>query len=69
MLFYFMLFILFLITNSNQETFRNCADIAIVSNTGGGVPPLFVNNRNPYLLYYRDYRAPEDKNVFALIVR
>ncbi|KAI8127774.1 hypothetical protein CVS40_2570 [Lucilia cuprina] len=51
------------------ETFRNCADIAIVSNTGGGLPPLFVNNRNPYLLYYRDYRAPEDKNVFPLIVR
>ncbi|XP_022214616.2 uncharacterized protein LOC111069044 [Drosophila obscura] len=51
------------------ETFRNCADIAIISNTGGGVPPIFVNNKSPYLLYYRDYRAPEDNNVFPLIVR
>lgn len=51
------------------ETFRNCADIAIISNTGGGVPPIFINNRSPYLLYYRDYRAPEDNNVFPLIVR
>lgn len=50
------------------ETFRNCADIAITSNTGG-IPPLFVGKKNPFLLYYRDYRAPEDENVFALIVR
>ncbi|XP_043065760.1 uncharacterized protein [Drosophila bipectinata] len=51
------------------ETFRNCADIAIISNTGGGVPPIFVNNKSPYLLYYRDYRAPSDNNIFPLIVR
>ncbi|KAL9882632.1 uncharacterized protein ACN427_010358 isoform 3-T4 [Glossina fuscipes fuscipes] len=51
------------------ETFRNCADVAIVSNTGGGLPPLFVNNRNPYLLYYRDFRAPLSRNIFPLIVR
>lgn len=51
------------------ETFRNCADVAIVSNTGGGIPPPFVNNKSPYLLYYRDYRAPADNNIFPLIVR
>lgn len=51
------------------ETFRNCADIAIISNTGGGVPPIFVDQSNPYLLYYRDSRAPEQNNIFPLIVR
>jgi len=50
------------------ETFRNCADIAITSNTGG-VPPLFVGKQNPFLLYYKDLRAPEDSNVFPLVVR
>lgn len=50
------------------ETFRNCADIAITSNTGG-IPPLFVSKSNPFLLYYRDYRAPEENNVFPLVVR
>lgn len=50
------------------ETFRNCADIAITSNTGG-IPPLFVERSNPFLLYYRDYRAPEENNVFPLVVR
>lgn len=50
------------------ETFRNCADIAITSNTGG-VPPLFAGKKNPYLLYYKDLRAPEESNVFPLVVR
>lgn len=54
------------------ETFRNCADIAITSNTGG-LPPIFVNppkaSRNPYLLYYRDFRAPLEEDVFPLVVR
>lgn len=50
------------------ETFRNCADVAITSNTGG-IPPLFVGKSNPYLLYYRDYRAPDEDNVFPLVVR
>lgn len=60
---YFPIFHIFL------ETFRNCADIAIISNTGGGVPPIFVDQSNPYLLYYRDSRAPEQNNIFPLIVR
>lgn len=51
------------------ETFRNCADISIYSNTGSGRPPLFVENRNPFLLYYRDLRADPENNVFPLIVR
>ena len=51
------------------ETFRNCADISIYSNTGSGRPPLFVSNKNPFLLYYRDYRADPENNVFPLIVR
>jgi len=50
------------------ETFRNCADVAITSNTGS-IPPLFIGKNNPFLLYYRDYRAPEDENLFPLIVR
>lgn len=52
----------------NVETFRNCADVAITSNTGS-IPPLFIGKNNPFLLYYRDYRAPDDENVFPLIVR
>lgn len=51
-----------------SEIFRNCADVAITSNTGA-IPPLFVGKRNPFLLYYRDYRADQDDNVFPLIVR
>ncbi|XP_029710470.1 uncharacterized protein LOC115255700 [Aedes albopictus] len=52
------------------ETFRNCADISIVTATGGGVPPLFVDEtKNPFLLYYRDFRAPEGNDVFPLIIR
>lgn len=50
------------------ETFRNCADVAITSNTGG-IPPLFIGKNNPFLLYYRDYRAPDDENVFPLVVK
>lgn len=61
---YISLFFIFFL-----ETFRNCADIAIISNTGGGVPPIFVDQSNPYLLYYRDSRAPEQNNIFPLIVR
>ncbi|XP_065155631.1 uncharacterized protein [Atheta coriaria] len=51
------------------ETFRNCADVAILSNVGGGVPPLFVGVDNPYILFYRDARRPSPYNVFPLIVR
>lgn len=50
------------------ETFRNCADIAIVSNTGSGLPPLFVQNDNPFLLYYKDLRSQAQK-TYPLIVR
>lgn len=50
------------------ETFRNCADIAITSNTGA-IPPAFVESNNPFLLYYKDLRAPAPYNVFPLVVR
>jgi len=52
------------------ETFRNCADISITSNTGAGVPPEFAGvgiDDNPYLLFYRDLRVPNV--VFPLVVR
>ena len=48
------------------ETFRNCADVSIVTSTAG-VPPLFVQQDNPFLLYYKDYRSPN--NIFPLVVR
>jgi len=51
------------------ETFRNCADISIKSNTGGGLPPIFIQSDNPFLLYYKDFRTPEPNNVYPLIVR
>lgn len=50
------------------ETFRNCADVSIFSNTGA-IPPLFVNNDNPFLLYYKDLRAPAPYNVYPLVVK
>ncbi|XP_055624381.1 uncharacterized protein LOC129767465 [Toxorhynchites rutilus septentrionalis] len=51
------------------ETFRNCADISIVTTTGG-IPPIFVEEqKNPFLLYYRDFRAQAPDNVFPLIIR
>lgn len=50
------------------ETFRNCADISIVTNTGG-VPPSAITPDNPFLLYYRDFRAPPSNNIFPLVVR
>lgn len=52
-----------------SETFRNCADISVVSNTGG-LPPAFApdyRTDNPFLLYYRDFRAPE--SIYPLVVR
>lgn len=48
------------------ETFRNCADVSIITSTAG-VPPLFVQQDNPFLLYYKDYRSPN--NIFPLVVR
>lgn len=50
------------------EIFRNCADVAITSNTGA-IPPMFVGRRDPFLMYYRDYRGAADSNVYPLIVR
>ncbi|XP_001602613.1 uncharacterized protein LOC100118714 [Nasonia vitripennis] len=47
------------------ETFRNCADISIIT-SAAGLPPIFVQQDNPFLLYYRDYNSP---NIFPLIVR
>lgn len=42
------------------ETFRNCADINIVTSSGGR-PPIFVKpNYNPFQIYYQDYRAPNE---------
>ncbi|CAH2008268.1 unnamed protein product [Acanthoscelides obtectus] len=52
-----------------SETFRNCADVAIHTSTGGGVPPLFVDNLNPYQLYYKDQNKPAPYNVVPLVVR
>ncbi|XP_034935566.1 uncharacterized protein [Chelonus insularis] len=53
------------------ETFRNCADVNIVTSTGG-VPPLFIHQDNPFLLYYQDYRVSDNNNndnVFPLVIR
>ncbi|CAG4913061.1 unnamed protein product [Colias eurytheme] len=51
-----------------SETFRNCADVSIITSTGG-LPPAFAGDLrrdNPFLLYYRDYSMPQ--NVFPLVV-
>lgn len=55
------------------ETFRNCADVSIISNVGGGIPPAAVDKdkhkNNPFLLYYKDLRADPGNDVFPLIVK
>lgn len=52
-----------------SETFINCADVAVITSTGGSIPPLFIGDEYPYLLFYRDYAKPAPYNVFPLIVR
>ena len=47
-----------------QETFRNCADIQIYSNSVG-IPPWAVSN--PNAIYYRDRSAPGGRR--PLVVR
>lgn len=52
-----------------SETFRNCADVSVVTSTGG-IPPAFAEDLrrdNPFLLYYRDFNLPH--NVYPLVVR
>ncbi|KAK6637502.1 hypothetical protein RUM44_007922 [Polyplax serrata] len=48
------------------ETFRNCADIQIVTSTSG-LPPPFAEPDNPFMLYFRDYRVPDV--IHPLVVR
>ncbi|KAK2587999.1 hypothetical protein KPH14_004075 [Odynerus spinipes] len=48
------------------ETFRNCADVSIVT-SAGGVPPPYVLEENPFLLYYKDITSSDI--VLPLIVR
>ncbi|KAJ8880438.1 hypothetical protein PR048_016907 [Dryococelus australis] len=48
------------------ETFRNCADVSIVTSTAG-LPPQFINTLdNPFLLYFRDFRS---QRVAPLVIR
>ncbi|KAJ8977942.1 hypothetical protein NQ317_017410 [Molorchus minor] len=51
-----------------SETFRNCADVAIHTSTGGAIPPIFAG-QNPYILYYKDSRKPAPYNVVPLVIR
>lgn len=45
------------------ETFKNCADVNIVTSSSGG-PPIFVK---PFQIYYEDYRASDE--ILPLIIR
>ncbi|XP_064293141.1 uncharacterized protein LOC128683847 isoform X3 [Plodia interpunctella] len=52
-----------------SETFRNCADVSVITSTGG-VPPAFAGDLrrdNPFQLYYRDYSMPQ--TIYPLVVR
>ncbi|XP_067013072.1 uncharacterized protein [Anabrus simplex] len=49
------------------EVFRNCADVSVVTSTSGLPPPFATAPENPFLLYYRDLRAPGA--VAPLIIR
>jgi hypothetical protein len=48
------------------ETFRNCADVTITTSTAG-FPPAFIEQDNPFLLYYRDSRKPT--SLSPLVIR
>ncbi|KAK9511505.1 hypothetical protein O3M35_000145 [Rhynocoris fuscipes] len=48
------------------ETFRNCADISIVTSTAG-LPPFFIDVLNPFALYFRDARVPS--KISQLVIR
>lgn len=52
-----------------SETFRNCADVAIHSSSGGAIPPFFVDIVNPHQLFYKDYSKPAPYNVVPLVIR
>lgn len=54
-----------------SETFRNCADIAIHTSTGGAIPPLFIGIENPFLLFVKDSSKAEINNnvYYPLVVR
>lgn len=52
-----------------SEIFRNCADVSILTSVGAGIPPLFVGQDNPFLLYYRSAAKSESYQVKALVVR
>ncbi|KOB74812.1 putative chitin binding domain protein [Operophtera brumata] len=52
-----------------SETFRNCADVSVITSTGG-LPPAFAGDFRmdyPFLIFYRDLDMP--RNVFPLVVR
>ncbi|XP_037869384.1 uncharacterized protein LOC101735378 isoform X2 [Bombyx mori] len=51
-----------------SETFRNCADVSVITSTGG-LPPAFAGDLRrdyPFLLYYRDLNMP--KSIYPLVV-
>lgn len=52
-----------------SETFRNCADVSVITSTGGLPPAFAIDFRRdyPFLLYYRDLSMP--RNVYPLVVR
>lgn len=50
----------------DQETFRNCADVMIRTNTGGGFPPG-ADITKPNAIYFRDQSAPNGRR--PLVVR
>ncbi|XP_060528858.1 uncharacterized protein LOC132703549 [Cylas formicarius] len=52
-----------------SETFVNCADVSVLPNSVGAIPPLFVGLDNPYLLYYQDSTKLAPYNLQPLVIR
>ncbi|KAG7209132.1 hypothetical protein KM043_015276 [Ampulex compressa] len=48
------------------ETFRNCADVSISTSTAA-VPPQFVQQENPFSIYYNDIRS--SYSAYPLVVK
>lgn len=52
-----------------SETFKNCADVAILSNTAGAIPPLFAGTDNFLDFYRSSFKMEPYKAVYPLLVK
>lgn len=52
-----------------SEQFKNCADVAILSNTGGAIPPVFAGTDNFLDFYRSSFKMAPYKAAYPLLVK